>query len=55
MLLAAVALLYGIGVLALGARGWLTLSAAFVIGSIVLCCVLEWILGRYRSASDNPC
>jgi hypothetical protein len=49
LLLAGAALLYGIGVLPLGANGWYTLCDAVVIGAIVLCCVPEWILGRYRS------
>jgi ABC-type Co2+ transport system permease subunit len=42
-------ILYGVGVLPLGANGWYTLCDAVVIGAIVLCCVPEWILGRYRS------
>lgn len=50
LLLAGVALLYGIGVLPLGANGWSTLCSAFVIGGVTLCCVPEWILGRYRSS-----
>lgn len=47
LLLAGVALLYGIGVLPLGANGWYTLCDVFGIGSVVLCCVPEWIFGRY--------
>ena len=50
LLLAAVALLYGIGVLPMGPRGWSTLSLALVIGSVALCCGSEWIFGRYRSS-----
>lgn len=53
LVLAGVGLLYGLGVLPLGARGWSTLSLALVIGSLVLIYVPEWILGRYRSSS-NP-
>jgi hypothetical protein len=49
LLLAGGALLYGIGILPLGARGWSTLSLALVIGSVALCCGSEWIFGRYRS------
>jgi hypothetical protein len=52
LLLAGGALLYGIGVLPLGPRGWSTLSLALVIGSVALCCGSEWILGRYRSSSN---
>jgi hypothetical protein len=53
LLLAGLGLLYGLGLLPLGARGWSTLSVALVIGSIMLICVPEWLLGRYRSSS-NP-
>ena len=53
LLLAILGLLYGVGVLPLGARGWTRLSIALVIGSGVLLCVPEWVFGRYRSSS-NP-
>ena len=53
LVLAGVALLYGVGWLALGAKGWSTLSAALLIGSVAVCCVPEWILGRYRSSSNS--
>jgi len=49
LLLAGVALLYGIGLLPLGSRGWSTLSLALVIGTVGLCFGSEWILGRYRA------
>lgn len=52
LLLAGLGLLYGLGVLPLGARGWSTLSVALVVGSAILLCVPEWILGRYRSSSN---
>ena len=52
LILAGVALLYGIGTLPLGARGWSTLSASFVLGSVILCCVPELFLGRYRSSAS---
>jgi len=53
LVLAGLAFLCGIGVLPLGANGWSTLSAALLIGSGALCCVPEWILGRYRSPSNR--
>ena len=53
MLLAGVALLYGVGMLPLGADGWYKLCDAFVIGGVVLCCVPEWLFGRYRSSSKR--
>lgn len=52
LLLAGAGLLYGLGLLPLRARGWSTLSAVLVIGSALLICVPEWILGRYRSSSS---
>jgi hypothetical protein len=53
LLLAGVGLLYGLGVLPLGTRGWSTLSMAVVIGSPILLCAPEWILGRYRSSPNS--
>jgi hypothetical protein len=50
LVLAGIALLYGVGVLPLGAHGWSTLSLALVIGSVVLCCGSEWVFGPYRSS-----
>jgi hypothetical protein len=55
LLLGALALLYGIGVVGLGAHGWSTLSATFVIGGVTLTCVPEWLVGRYRSPSASRC
>jgi hypothetical protein len=52
LILAGVALLYGIGILPLGARGWSRLSASFVLGSVILCCLPEFFLGRYRSSAS---
>lgn len=56
LVLAGIGLLYGLGVLPLGAGGWSTLSVALVTGSAILLCVPEWIFGRYRSSSNlsNP-
>ncbi|MGH9642016.1 MAG: hypothetical protein ACRD3Q_06280 [Terriglobales bacterium] len=53
LLLAILGLLYGIGVMPLGARGWTRLSLALAIGSAVLLCVPEWVFGRYRSSSTT--
>jgi hypothetical protein len=47
LVLAGVALLYGLGVLPLGANGWGRLSAILVVGSLLLTCGSEWLLGRY--------
>lgn len=48
LLLAVLGLLYGIGRLPLGARGWSKLSLALVIGGVILVFVPEWLFGRYR-------
>ena len=45
--LALVSLLYGLGALDLGKRGWSGLSLTLLIGTVVLVCVPEWLLGRY--------
>lgn len=50
LLLALVGLLYGLGVVPLGVRGWSMLSIALVVGSIIFICVPEWLFGRYRSS-----
>jgi hypothetical protein len=48
-LLAALAtLLYGVGVIPLGANGWNLIGMAILIGAIVLGCVPELLLGKYR-------
>jgi hypothetical protein len=50
LILAAVALLYGLGAIPLGRNGWNTLGIILLAGSIVLCCFPEWVFGRYRSS-----
>ena len=48
-LLAAVAtLLYGMGVISLGAHGWNLIGLTILIGAIVLCCLPEMVFGKYR-------
>jgi asparagine N-glycosylation enzyme membrane subunit Stt3 len=49
--LAALTLLYGIGIVPLGAHGWSTLSLVLVIGAVTLTWVPERILGQYRPSS----
>jgi hypothetical protein len=49
-LLAALAsLLYGLGVLPLGANGWGWIVGIAVVGSLFFCCVLEELLGKYST------
>ncbi len=47
LLLAGASLLYGVGLLPLGLHGWEWLTDALLIGGCVLCCVPEWLFGRY--------
>jgi hypothetical protein len=53
LVVAALALLYGIGVLPLGAHGWSTLSLVLVIGAVTLIWVPERILGQYQASSGD--
>jgi hypothetical protein len=46
--MAAVALLYGIGVLPLGNHGWGLIGAMILIGAVALSCLPEVIFGKYR-------
>jgi len=50
-LLAALAtLLYGVGLIPLGANGWNLIGMATLIGAIVLGCVPEPLFGKYRGS-----
>jgi hypothetical protein len=49
--LAAVSLLYGLGVLNFGRQGWRDLAAVLLVGSCALTCLPEWIWGKYLT---NP-
>jgi hypothetical protein len=50
LIMAAIALLYGLGAIPLGRSGWNTLGLILLVGSIVLCCGTELLVGRYRSS-----
>jgi hypothetical protein len=50
LILAVIALLYGLGVIPLGSNGWNTLGLILLVGSIALCCGPELLFGRYRSS-----
>jgi hypothetical protein len=39
---------YGLGFLPLGSSGWKWIGAVTIIGAIVLTCIPELVLGRYR-------
>ena len=49
LVLAGVALLYGLGVLPLGSDPWGLLWTILAVGA-VLACSSEWLFGRYRSS-----
>jgi hypothetical protein len=50
LLLAAVTMLYGFGILRLGHNGWNMIGLALLIGAVVLCCLPEMLFGKYRHA-----
>ena len=51
--MAGVSLLFGLGLVALGKNGWNLIGIWTVIGAIVLCCVPELLLGKYRNAKAH--
>lgn len=54
--LALLSLLYGLGIVPLGAHGWQWLTDALLIGGCVLTCVPEWLFGKYwrRPQAKKP-
>ncbi len=50
--MAAVVLLYGLGIAPLGARGWNTIAFVTLIGGIALYYLPELFFGRYRKKPD---
>ena len=48
LLMAVVALLYGVGVVPFGAKGWNLIGLTILVGAVALCCLPELILGKYR-------
>jgi hypothetical protein len=46
--LAAVTLLYGLGIVQLGRFGWSIISLTLVAGALLLCYVPELLFGTYR-------
>lgn len=55
LLMAAVTLLYGLGVLPLGRTGRNVIGLTILVGAMALCCLPEMLFGKYRkpSASDE--
>ncbi len=52
LLMAAVAVLYGLGIAPLGARGWNAITLVTVIGGIALYYLPEHFFGRYRQRPE---
>jgi hypothetical protein len=48
--MALLSLLYGVGVLPLGRQGWNIVSAALLVGAILLCCLPEFLWGNYKAS-----
>lgn len=48
LLMAVVTLLYGLGVVRLGAHGWNGIGLTTLVGAVALCCLPELLWGRYR-------
>ncbi len=46
--LAALIVLYGLGIVRLGTYGWSTITLIALAGGVFLCCVPELLFGRYR-------
>ena len=47
-MMALVTLLYGLGWMQLGGHGWNVIGLTILIGGFVLCCLPEWLFGKYR-------
>ena len=51
LLMALIALSYGLGILHLGGNGWNLLGLMTLIGAIALWCLPEMFLGKYRQGN----
>jgi len=48
LVMSGVTLLYGIGVLPIGNHGWNLIGMTILVGTAILCCLPELVLGKYR-------
>jgi hypothetical protein len=53
LLMALVTLLFGLGILPLGAHGWGSIGLVVLVGGIVLCCLPEMLWGKYRKTTSE--
>jgi hypothetical protein len=53
LLMALIALSYGLGILHLWGKGWNLLGLMTLVGAIALWCLPEMFLGKYRQQSDG--
>jgi hypothetical protein len=53
LLMALATLVYGFGWLPIGRSGWNTIGVVVLVGAVVLRCVPEALLGKYRHASPS--
>ena len=53
LVMALVTLLYGVGVVSLGRNGWNLIGLTILVGAIVLWCLPEMFLGKYRKGHDE--
>lgn len=54
ILCAVTSLVYGLGLMPLGPSGWKWIGAGTIMGALVLCCIPELVLGRYRRKGSAP-
>ena len=45
-----ITLLYGVGLLPLGRQGWNIIGATLLVGGVLLCCLPEFLWGRYKTS-----
>jgi hypothetical protein len=53
LIIAALSLLYGLGIVPLGPLGWQRLVYVLLIGGCALTCVPEWLFGKYVRPSQS--
>ena len=53
LVMAVIALLYGMGVLPLGGHGWNVIGLTILVGGAALYCLPEMFLGKYRAGRAN--